>query len=657
MAVALDCLGLTEPGDGLIPAEDRAEKAEAAARAGRAGGGARRDGPTARALPRPPRAAQRDGRHRGQRRLDERRAAPARGRARGGRRADAGRADRARRARRRCSRASRPAAATWPRRCTARAGRRTLIRELIAGGHLDGDAPTVAGATLADGDGGRARARRRRAVRATPRRTSRAARCARCAATSRPDGSLVKLAGIERTRQTGPARVFDDEASCVAAVRDGRVAPGDVLVVRYEGPAGGPGMREMLSVTSSVVGVGLGESVALVTDGRFSGATRGLMVGHVAPEAARGGPLAAVRDGDVITIDTDAGVLARRRRPTAELARAAGGLGAAGRRPGRRRARPLPRVRRLRGRRRRAAAPGDAGARPPPGRRGLDRGGGDARPAAGAATQVLVRPVEVGVCGTDREISEGWFGIAPAGEERLILGHELLGRVEARRPRLRARRPRHRDRAALVRALRRVRGRARRTRARPATTASTGSRGCTASPPSSRSCPPSTSSPCPRRSAGVGVLAEPASICARAMRHAQRRRRPPAVAPGPRARLRRGRDRDALHVLPAARGARRLDVRARAGRRARRRSSWRRAARATCRRRGAGRARGRAGGFDVVIVAAGQRAALARRARPAAPQRRRVPARDRRARPRRHAARAGDRRRRDPRQPRAARRA
>ena len=103
--------------------------------------------------------------------------------------------------------------------------------------------------------------------------------------------------------------MFDAEAACVAALRDGLVAPGDVLVVRYEGPAGGPGMREMLSVTSSVVGVGLGESVALVTDGRFSGATRGLMVGHVAPEAFRGGPLAAVRDGDAITIDTDAGSL------------------------------------------------------------------------------------------------------------------------------------------------------------------------------------------------------------------------------------------------------------------------------------------------------------------------------------------------------------
>ncbi len=92
-------------------------------------------------------------------------------------------------------------------------------------------------------------------------------------------------------------------------MRSGQVGDGDVIVVRYEGPAGGPGMREMLSVTSSVVGAGLGESVALVTDGRFSGATQGLMVGHVAPEAARGGPLAVVRDGDIITIDLDAGAL------------------------------------------------------------------------------------------------------------------------------------------------------------------------------------------------------------------------------------------------------------------------------------------------------------------------------------------------------------
>ena len=144
---------------------------------------------------------------------------------------------------------------------------------------------------------------------------------------------MVKLAGVERTRHSGPARVFDSEEACVTAVRSGARGPGDVLVVRYEGPAGGPGMREMLSVTSSVVGAGLGESVALVTDGRFSGATRGLMVGHVAPEAARGGPLAAVRDGDRITIDIDARSLRARAwaRPSWPSASPRGPRRAAGR--------------------------------------------------------------------------------------------------------------------------------------------------------------------------------------------------------------------------------------------------------------------------------------------------------------------------------------
>jgi dihydroxy-acid dehydratase len=124
-----------------------------------------------------------------------------------------------------------------------------------------------------------------------------------------PEGSLVKLSGTTRRSHRGPARVFESEEACTDGVRAGVVAAGDVLVVRNEGPAGGPGMREMLSVTASVVGAGLGESVALVTDGRFSGATRGLMVGHVAPEAARGGPLAIVQDGDVIAIDLDSGTL------------------------------------------------------------------------------------------------------------------------------------------------------------------------------------------------------------------------------------------------------------------------------------------------------------------------------------------------------------
>src|SRR5215470_929399 len=125
-----------------------------------------------------------------------------------------------------------------------------------------------------------------------------------------PDGCVVKVAGHERLRHRGPARVFDREEDAFAAVNAGKIRAGDVVVIRYEGPRGGPGMREMLGVTAALVGRGLGESVALVTDGRFSGATRGLMIGHVAPEAAVGGPLALVRDGDTITIDVDSKTLA-----------------------------------------------------------------------------------------------------------------------------------------------------------------------------------------------------------------------------------------------------------------------------------------------------------------------------------------------------------
>jgi dihydroxy-acid dehydratase len=121
-----------------------------------------------------------------------------------------------------------------------------------------------------------------------------------------PEGSVVKLAGTERKGQTGPARVFESEEECFRAVKDQKLEPGDVIVIRNEGPAGGPGMREMLHVTAAIVGEGLGEEVALITDGRFSGGTRGLMAGHVAPEAIKGGPIAAVRDGDEITVDVDA---------------------------------------------------------------------------------------------------------------------------------------------------------------------------------------------------------------------------------------------------------------------------------------------------------------------------------------------------------------
>jgi dihydroxy-acid dehydratase len=121
-----------------------------------------------------------------------------------------------------------------------------------------------------------------------------------------PEGCVVKLAGHERLLHRGPARVFDSEEACFAAVKERRIEAGDVVVIRYEGPAGGPGMREMLHVTAALVGEGLGDDVALVTDGRFSGATHGLMVGHVSPEAVRGGPLAALADGDVVVVDVEA---------------------------------------------------------------------------------------------------------------------------------------------------------------------------------------------------------------------------------------------------------------------------------------------------------------------------------------------------------------
>lgn len=124
-----------------------------------------------------------------------------------------------------------------------------------------------------------------------------------------PEGAVAKVAGLKRTQITGPAKVYDSEEAATAAVLNDEVREGDVIVIRYEGPKGGPGMREMLSITAIVVGKGLGESVGLITDGRFSGGTHGLVVGHVAPEAQVGGPIALLRDGDLITIDSDSGEL------------------------------------------------------------------------------------------------------------------------------------------------------------------------------------------------------------------------------------------------------------------------------------------------------------------------------------------------------------
>ena len=118
-----------------------------------------------------------------------------------------------------------------------------------------------------------------------------------------PDGALIKVAGLKSLVFEGPARVFESEEACTQVVRERKYKPGEVLVIRYEGPKGGPGMREMLGVTALLYGQGMGEKVALLTDGRFSGATRGMMVGHVSPEAAAGGPLGLVRNADRIRID------------------------------------------------------------------------------------------------------------------------------------------------------------------------------------------------------------------------------------------------------------------------------------------------------------------------------------------------------------------
>jgi dihydroxy-acid dehydratase len=125
-----------------------------------------------------------------------------------------------------------------------------------------------------------------------------------------PEGAVAKITGVKSPRITGPARVFESEEACLAAILAGQIRPGDVIVIRNEGPRGGPGMREMLAPTSAIIGAGLGDSVGLITDGRFSGGTYGLVVGHVAPEAAVGGPIGLIRDGDAVTIDAERRLLA-----------------------------------------------------------------------------------------------------------------------------------------------------------------------------------------------------------------------------------------------------------------------------------------------------------------------------------------------------------
>jgi dihydroxy-acid dehydratase len=180
-----------------------------------------------------------------------------------------------------------------------------VMRELLSRDLLHGDAPTIDGRTIAEIGAAATETPGQQVVVpiATPIKPIGGLTILH--GSLAPEGCVIKLAGHERRFQRGPARVFDSETACFAAVKAGTIRPGDVIVIRYEGPVGGPGMQEMLSVTAALVGEGLGDQVALLTDGRFSGGTRGLMVGHVAPEAALGGPIALVREGDEIEIDVD----------------------------------------------------------------------------------------------------------------------------------------------------------------------------------------------------------------------------------------------------------------------------------------------------------------------------------------------------------------
>jgi dihydroxy-acid dehydratase len=184
-----------------------------------------------------------------------------------------------------------------------------ILGRLKEAGILHSDAVTVTGRTIGEEADAAVETPGQEVVRPISNPLKREGGLAILRGNLAPEGSVVKLAGTERRGQTGPARVFESEEECFRAVKDQTIEPGEVIVIRNEGPAGGPGMREMLQVTAAIVGEGLGEEVALITDGRFSGATRGLMVGHVAPEAIKGGPISALRDGDRITIDIDARAL------------------------------------------------------------------------------------------------------------------------------------------------------------------------------------------------------------------------------------------------------------------------------------------------------------------------------------------------------------
>ena len=185
-------------------------------------------------------------------------------------------------------------------------GVQLITKRLIEGGYADGSCLTVEGNTLAESVAHATETPGQQVIHPLNKPLKPTGGLVILRGNLAPDGGVVKVAGGKHLVHRGPARVFENEESAMQAVTAGAINKGDVIVIRYEGPAGGPGMREMLGVTAAVVGAGLGEDVALITDGRFSGATRGLMVGHVAPEAMLGGPIAAVQEGDVIVVDCNA---------------------------------------------------------------------------------------------------------------------------------------------------------------------------------------------------------------------------------------------------------------------------------------------------------------------------------------------------------------
>jgi dihydroxy-acid dehydratase len=184
-------------------------------------------------------------------------------------------------------------------------GSRLLAKRMLEANLLDGSSKNVSGRTIAEEAALAVETPGQEVIAASGKNFKATGGLVILKGSLAPEGSVVKMAGHERTKHRGPARVFDSEEACFEAVQANQIRPNDVVVIRQEGPRGGPGMREMLGVTAAIVGRGLGETVALITDGRFSGATRGLMIGHVAPEAYVGGPIAAVRDGDIINIDAD----------------------------------------------------------------------------------------------------------------------------------------------------------------------------------------------------------------------------------------------------------------------------------------------------------------------------------------------------------------